>query len=128
MTFDSTKYFTVLDDWDDIVGTQTEPPPMKPWLFAYLGFVTCALWIQFYNYYTSDWALGGTFLTLISAGLAAVVTDQLVMHVEENCGQDIQNGEVDERSSLGSLPYVIMAVPALNILLDAFVPAKLFLT
>ena len=129
MTFDSTTYYTVLDDWNKgVAGNETEPPPMKPWLYSYLGFVTCAIWIQFYNFYNPSYALGGTLLTLISAGLAAVVTDQLVMHVEENCGQDIQNGEVDQRSSLGALPYIIMTVPAVNILLASYIPTKLFLT
>ena len=47
----------------------------------------------------------------ISAGLAAVVTDQLVMHVEENCGQDIQNGEVYQRSSLGRCRILLWPSP-----------------
>lgn len=101
---------------------------MKPWLFSYLGFVTCALWIQFYNFFDSTWALGGTLLTLISAGLAAVITDQLVMHVEENCQTDIQGEAANQSSQLGPLSYIIMSVPALNILLDSYIPAKLFLT
>ena len=101
---------------------------MKPWLYAYLVFATLALLVQFYNFWNDSYALGGTLMTLVSAGLAAVVTDQLVMHVEENCNLDIHGEAALQSSELGSQPYVIMSVPVVNILIDAYVPAKLFLT
>ena len=129
MTAGSTVSYTILDDWSQgLVSLETLPPPMKPWLWAYLSFMSLALWIQFYNYWNMDYALGGTLMALISAGIAAVVTDQLEMHVQENCNINIAGEASLQSAEIGSLPYVIMAVPVMSILLDSFVPAKLFLT
>lgn len=126
---DSTTTFTVLDDWTKgLVSLMTEPPPLKPWLYAYLVFITLALFIQIYNYWDSAFSLGGTFLSLISAGLSAVITDQLVLHVAENSNLDVGGEANEQKAELGSLPYLIMAFPALNILIDAYEPAKMFLT
>ena len=129
LTAETTVSYTVLDDWNKgLVSLETLPPPLKPWLWAYLSFMSLALWIQFYNFWNMDYALGGTLMALISAGLAAVITDQLEMHVQENCNIDVAGEGGLQSAELGSLPYLIMAVPVMSILIDCYVPAKLFLT
>ena len=129
VTLDSTTSYTVLDDWTKgLVSVMTEPPPLKPWLYAYIVFITLALAIQLYNFWNTSMALGGTLLSLISAGIAAVVTDQLVLHVSENSNLNIAGEANDQKAELGTLPYLILAFPAANILLDAYEPAKMFFT
>lgn len=129
VTLDSTTSYTVLDDWTKgLVSVETEPPPLKPWLYAYLVFITLALFVQFYNFWDKTAALGGTLFALIAAGLSAVITDQLVLHVAENSNLDIAGEANDQKADLGSLPYLIMAFPAASILLDTFEPAKMFFT
>ena len=67
-------------------------------------------------------------MSLISAGISAVITDQLVLHVAENSNLNVGGEANEQKAELGSLPYLIMAFPALNILIDSYEPAKMFFT
>lgn len=110
----SLKFVTITDDWYDLRGTQTVPPPVQGPLYAVLGLslLSDILFIALDPRRNVAWLQTARVLSTVACIVAAVCGELILRHVASNNVNDASAPQTAAFGSCISVLMVILIVPA----------------
>tara|TARA_Y100000593_G_scaffold74510_1_gene137194 strand:- start:268 stop:777 length:510 start_codon:yes stop_codon:yes gene_type:complete len=108
------KFVTITDDWYDLVGTQTVPPPVQGPLYAVLGLsiLTDIMFVALDPRKNTAWLQTARVLSTVACVVAAVCGELILEHVASNTVNDATAPQTAAFGSCISVLMILLIVPS----------------